>query len=99
MEEYNGKHNLMELKDLQTPSPNDIGRKGTLPSISQKDDTPFIKETELEEFNLVGANGHGLSSSHIVQRFEIEKTKSEENQAQSKYYWDFLIKYESHQRS
>lgn len=50
-----------ELKDLNTPSPLKIGNNSGRNTIPQKDDTPFIKETELEEFNLIG--GSGLNSS------------------------------------
>ena len=44
-----------ELKELRTPSPiNQIKKKTNINSIPMKEDTPFLKETELEEFHLVG---------------------------------------------
>jgi hypothetical protein len=56
----------MELRDLNTPSPHHTGKQLDVNSIAQKEDTPFIKETELEEFNLMGGNG-GLNMSQTIE--------------------------------
>jgi hypothetical protein len=57
----------MELKDLCTPSPinhMNMNQKSNIKTISAKEDTPFIQEIELQEFNLIGGIGSvRLSSS------------------------------------